>query len=166
VVIGDKNVSRASGKILPLAPVFRARLLAEKDNGAAKAFAPRRLRTNPLAESCSAVQQGHSSMPTYYFHIDNGAFVPDNEGVDLPNLDAARREAVRAAGEMINDSQQSFWEHMTPWIMNVTDDQHRLLFTLQFAAKVPSGEAFYIPRQREAGSPSTEAGGRELRSRR
>lgn len=50
-------------------------------------------------------------MPTYYFHIDNGTFVPDNEGVDLPDVDAARREAVRAAGEMINDSRQSLGAH-------------------------------------------------------
>ncbi|RUX19015.1 MULTISPECIES: hypothetical protein [unclassified Mesorhizobium] len=85
-------------------------------------------------------------MTTYYFHVDNGTFIPDPEGVDLPDLDAPRLEAVRAAGEMINDSKQSFWEHMTPWIMNVTDDRDRLLFTLQFAAKVPSGEPVYIPR--------------------
>ncbi|TPI32628.1 hypothetical protein FJ414_21380 [Mesorhizobium sp. B3-1-6] len=85
-------------------------------------------------------------MTRYYFHVDNGTFVPDPEGVDLPDLDAARQEAVRTAGEMINDSKQSFWEHMTPWIMNVTDDENHLLFTLQFAAKVPSGDALYIPR--------------------
>ncbi|TPI13027.1 hypothetical protein FJW06_15330 [Mesorhizobium sp. B4-1-3] len=84
-------------------------------------------------------------MTRYFFHVDNGTFIPDEDGVDLPDLDAARMEAVRAAGEMINDAKQSFWDHMTPWIMNVTDDQDRLLFTLQFAAKVPSGEARYIP---------------------
>ncbi|WP_167506978.1 MULTISPECIES: hypothetical protein [unclassified Mesorhizobium] len=53
-------------------------------------------------------------MPIYYCHVDNGTFNSDDEGVDLPDLDAARLEAVRAAGEMINDSKQSFWEHMTP----------------------------------------------------
>ncbi|MDG4895536.1 hypothetical protein P9272_18360 [Mesorhizobium sp. WSM4976] len=93
-------------------------------------------------------------MPIFHFHVDNGEFNPDDQGVDLPDLDAARQEAVRAAGEMINDSKQHFWEHMTPWIMNVTDDQDRLLFTLQFVAKVPSGEAFYIPRERETKTPS------------
>ncbi|RWD73286.1 hypothetical protein [Mesorhizobium sp.] len=100
-----------------------------------------------------------SDMPIFHFHVDNGEFNPDDEGVDLPDLDAARQEAVRAAGEMINDSKQSFWEHMTPWIMNVTDDQNRLLFTLQFAAKVPSGQALYIPREGEAKNPLAEASG-------
>lgn len=40
-------------------------------------------------------------MPLYYFHVDNGEFSPDTVGVDLPDLGAARREAVRAAGEII-----------------------------------------------------------------
>ena len=66
-------------------------------------------------------------------------------GTELENLQADRLEAVRAAGEMIDDASQSFWEHPTPWNMHVTDDQHHLLFTLQFSAKVPSGDARYIP---------------------
>jgi hypothetical protein len=85
-------------------------------------------------------------MPRYFFHVDNGKFIPDLSGTELPDQDAARVEAVRAAGEMINDTRQSFWEHMAPWVMNVTDADKRLLFTLEFGAKVPSGEAFYAPR--------------------
>ena len=84
-------------------------------------------------------------MPRYFFHVDNGEFVPDETGIDLPDLHAARREAVRAAGEMIDDARQSFWEHLTPWNMHVTDAKDRLLFTLQFGAKIPSGDARYIP---------------------
>ncbi|MDG4898472.1 hypothetical protein P9272_33640 [Mesorhizobium sp. WSM4976] len=84
-------------------------------------------------------------MPIYHFHVDNGEFTPDPNGIELPDLAAARTEAVRAAGQIINDSNQSFWEHMTPWIMNVTDGDDQLLFTLQFGAKVPSGRARYIP---------------------
>lgn len=86
-------------------------------------------------------------MPRYFFHIDNGTFVPDRDGIELADLVAARIEAVRAAGEMINEARHSFWEHGTPWNMHVTDGDRRLLFTLQFAAKVPSGEALYVPRE-------------------
>lgn len=82
----------------------------------------------------------------YFFHVDNGTFAPDQIGAELPDLGAARSEAVRAAGEMINEANESFWEHQTPWNMHVTDPDNRLLFTLQFSAKVPSGEALYIPR--------------------
>lgn len=84
-------------------------------------------------------------MPRFFFHVDNGEFVPDHVGTDLPDVNAARMEAVRAAGEMINDAKESFWEHLTPWLMHVTDVDKRLQFTLEFVAKVPSGAALYIP---------------------
>lgn len=89
-----------------------------------------------------------AAMPTYHFHVDNGTFIPDPAGTDLPNLDAAQVEAVRAAGEMINDTKQSFWTHKTPWIMHVTDDRNRLLFSLQFAAKGPFGRCLVYPENR------------------
>lgn len=85
-------------------------------------------------------------MPRYFFHVDNGKFVPDATGTELPGLHAARVEAVRASGEMINDVSSEFWEEMSPWNMHVTDDAKRLLFTLQFYAKVPSGEVLFVPR--------------------
>ena len=84
-------------------------------------------------------------MPRYFFHVDNGEFVPDATGTELPGLDAARVEAVRASGEMINDVSREFWEEVSPWDMHVTDDQGQLLFTLQFSAKVPSGRVLFIP---------------------
>ncbi|PBB41820.1 hypothetical protein CK222_21970 [Mesorhizobium sp. WSM3866] len=84
-------------------------------------------------------------MPIYHFHVDNGEFIPDANGVELLDLAAAQVEAVRAAGEMINEAKQSFWNHQTPWIMHVTDGRNRLLFTLQFGAKIPSGDAIYVP---------------------
>ena len=89
-------------------------------------------------------------MPRYFFHVDNGEFIPDKTGTDLADLNAARVAAVRAAGEMINESGPSFWEHQTPWNMHVTDVDRMLLFTLQFGAKVPSGEALYIPNTDES----------------
>jgi hypothetical protein len=61
----------------------------------------------------------------------------DQPGSELPDLVAARREAVRAAGEMIDDARKSFWEHMMPWNVHVTDSENRLLFPLQFGAKIP-----------------------------
>ena len=99
-------------------------------------------------------------MPRYFFHVDNGEFIPDPSGTELPDIQAARVEAVQAAGEMINEKGQSFWEHMTPWVMNVTDSNKRLLFTLEFVAKVPSGEAFYAPEIQTGTSPASD--GREI----
>lgn len=84
-------------------------------------------------------------MPRYHFHIDNGEFTVDKTGTDFPDLETAKLQAVRAAGQMIMEIRRSFWESQTPWVMNVTDEQGQLAFTLMFAAKVPSGEAIYVP---------------------
>lgn len=84
-------------------------------------------------------------MPLYFFHVDNGTFAPDLTGSELLDLQAARVEAVRAAGDMINNTRDTFWNHKEPWSMHVTDDASRLLFTLQFNAKVASGEVFLTP---------------------
>ncbi len=43
-----------------------------------------------------------SQMPRYYFHIRNADDVAlDEEGTDLPELNAAHREALAPAGELL-----------------------------------------------------------------
>jgi hypothetical protein len=40
-------------------------------------------------------------MPLYYFHVRDGeSFIPDREGVELADLDAARREVQESAREL------------------------------------------------------------------
>lgn len=63
----------------------------------------------------------------------------------MVSISRGKEGAVRVAGEMINESKHSFWKYTKPRIMKVTDDENHLLFTLQVAAKVPSGNALYIP---------------------
>ena len=48
-------------------------------------------------------------MPRYFLHV--GELDTDPEGTELPDLEAARREAVLAAREMLAE-----------WIMHGTDD--------------------------------------------
>lgn len=84
-------------------------------------------------------------MPRYFLHVDTGEFIPDASGTELPDLSAARREAVRCRRD--DRRRAAFvWEHMTPWNMHVTDSDDRLLFTLQFGAKIPSEEALFTPK--------------------
>lgn len=41
-------------------------------------------------------------MPKYYFHMrEHDALVEDPDGADLPDIAAAREEALRAAREMV-----------------------------------------------------------------
>lgn len=84
-------------------------------------------------------------MPRYFFHIDDGAFLPDDSGTEFADLDAVRAEAVRAAGDMLVDLDGNFCGSGTAWTMYVTDDLRRLLFTLQFSAKVPAGAILFAP---------------------
>lgn len=72
-------------------------------------------------------------LPRYFFHIHDGADLPDDEGTDLPNLDAARNDAVRLSGEMLRDSGGSFW-NSGEWSVEVADEAGLTLFTLTFFA--------------------------------
>jgi len=48
--------------------------------------------------------------------------------VELPDIAAARREAVRFAGELLIDSEGSFQGE--EWVVTVTDDSGLVLFTI------------------------------------
>jgi hypothetical protein len=97
-------------------------------------------------------------MPRYFFHVDDGTSIPDEEGTELPDLEAARAESIRAAGAILGEFDGGFWHAGSPWTMHVTDASWRLLFSLQFSAKVPAGEVFYMPRTRpQDGDPDRPA---------
>jgi hypothetical protein len=76
-------------------------------------------------------------MPRYYFHVEDSHTEIDEVGVELPNLEAARNEAVVAAGEILRDgAAKSLWTGK-PWRMWVTQSpspSEKALFSLWFSA--------------------------------
>jgi hypothetical protein len=75
-------------------------------------------------------------MPRFHFHICNGhGFIEDEEGVDLPDEPAARRNAVEAARDVMAGDLREGRLDLTSFI-EVEDEAHRLLFTLTFAEAV------------------------------
>ena len=68
-------------------------------------------------------------MPRYFFHRVDGGFVPDTEGTDLPDLDAARTEAVIYAGETIRDRPDFVWDGRD-FRVEVMDEGGNLLCTV------------------------------------
>lgn len=82
-------------------------------------------------------------MPLYFFHVDDGDFLPDQDGTKLPDHDAAAAEAVSTAGQILAEVDGGFRTHSKPWVMHVTDADMRLLFSLHFAAEVPSGDVYF-----------------------
>ncbi len=76
-------------------------------------------------------------MPRYFFNLKDGRTTLDHEGTELPDIQTARREAVRFTGEVLRDRpDQTLWAG-EPWRLWVTDQPNgrgKTLFTLNFWA--------------------------------
>jgi hypothetical protein len=70
-------------------------------------------------------------MPRYFFHIEDGSIVHDDEGTELKDLAVAKCEAVKLAGQMICDAAGDFWDK-EEWKLTATDEDGLTLFFLQF----------------------------------
>lgn len=76
-------------------------------------------------------------MPRYYFHVHDGYSSIDNEGTELPSLNAAREEAVQTAAGILRDSSQKLWAG-EPWRLEVADGAGDVLLTVNFSVQIPA----------------------------
>ena len=70
-------------------------------------------------------------MPRYFFNVHDGHSCLDTEGTELADLDTARREALRFAGQVIEDQNQ----HNTlgkDWRLEIADETGLVLYQLLF----------------------------------
>jgi hypothetical protein len=71
-------------------------------------------------------------VPRFYFHLHNDVDIPDDEGVELPDLEAARAHAVRSArvtfGEVAKDEGRVVLHHR----IDIEDEQGVVLDTVHF----------------------------------
>jgi hypothetical protein len=71
-------------------------------------------------------------VPRYYFHLHNDADVPDEEGIELPDLEAARAHGVRCArftfAEVVKDEGHVVLHHR----IDIEDEHQRVLDTVYF----------------------------------
>lgn len=72
-------------------------------------------------------------MPRYFFHIINNRAIIDDEGTELPDIEAARKMALRTAGEILASEGDTFWSD-GKWRMSVADETGKICFTLDFSA--------------------------------
>jgi hypothetical protein len=72
-------------------------------------------------------------VPRYYFHIHgpNGT-IPDDEGSDLPEVDAARKEALLAVREMVADTIKRGANPSDGRQLWVADESGKVLFAIPF----------------------------------
>lgn len=76
-------------------------------------------------------------MPRYFFNVHDGQSEYDEEGVELPDLDHARREAIRLSGNIF-DSEAKKIALGDEWRMEVTDEKGMILFRFDFVTTVSS----------------------------
>ena len=70
-------------------------------------------------------------MPRYHFNVYDGVILLDKKGVELPDSNFARREAIRYSGSLLEESGQQ--DNLgSEWRMEVTDDRGLILFQLDF----------------------------------
>jgi len=71
-------------------------------------------------------------MPRFYFHLLNDMDVPDNEGQDLADVQAARSCALELArfeaSEMVKRNGRIVLWHR----IDIEDEQHRIVDTVRF----------------------------------
>lgn len=71
-------------------------------------------------------------MPRYFFDIHDGSFARDHEGVDCPDLDAARRQVKRTLSDFAKDFLPKDGEQHSFSIV-VRDEQNRSVYTATLA---------------------------------
>jgi hypothetical protein len=74
-------------------------------------------------------------MTRFHFHTEDGRQHPDREGLELKDAAAARYEAVKAVGQLVNEHPEDFWRDRT-FRMTVTNAEGLTLFILDLSAVV------------------------------
>jgi hypothetical protein len=70
-------------------------------------------------------------MPRYYFSVANGRLFDDVDGLELPDIAAARVEARGFARDLMRmEPDRRDW---SDWKVRVSDDERRPVFDLPFA---------------------------------
>ena len=78
-------------------------------------------------------------MPRFVFNV-MGDVQPNAMAVDLPNMNAAREEALKTACGILAERTSDFWENGGEWQMTVADERGMTLFLLTlYATDAPAG---------------------------
>ncbi|MCP3382142.1 MULTISPECIES: DUF6894 family protein [unclassified Bradyrhizobium] len=75
-------------------------------------------------------------MPRYFFHVHDGGSVPDDLGVNLPDIDAARSAAIELSCEILSSEVIGPFQEHPSWRIEVSNSPELTslpLFTLHFS---------------------------------
>lgn len=76
-------------------------------------------------------------MPNYHFNLANHERIEDDEGTELPDLQAARIQAVVFAADYLHDTPELVWDGRR-FSVEVTDDEGQMLFAIRIEAEETS----------------------------
>ena len=71
-------------------------------------------------------------MPRFYFNVRDGHDIADTDGVELDDFRAARREAIRLSGALLESEADQF-DAGDEWRLEVTDETGLILFVMTFS---------------------------------
>jgi hypothetical protein len=75
----------------------------------------------------------------YYFNVKDGALIHDDEGMELADMDAVKKEAIQSSADMLKGHHgQNFWTG-EPWLLWVTDQPNgggNTVLTLTFSSRL------------------------------
>jgi hypothetical protein len=74
-------------------------------------------------------------VPRFYFHVYDDVIAQDEEGMELPNLAAARLNAIRGARDLIAEQVRHGHFVLSHWI-DVVDEQGEKVLTVTFREAV------------------------------
>ena len=72
-------------------------------------------------------------MPKFYFSVGNSAVLPDEEGTELPDLEAARAHANAVALELKRRRDGMLGHPWADWTMMVKDDTGKEVLAFRMA---------------------------------
>ena len=73
-------------------------------------------------------------MPRYFFNVHHEHFDPDEVGEELPDRQAAWKEATKIAGQILQDLNGRFAPG-SDWRLEVTDEFANPLYLIRISAK-------------------------------
>lgn len=77
-------------------------------------------------------------MPVFYFHVrSEGSVLQDDEGIDLPDRDAAGTEAAASARDIVAERVKSGKPFGLDDVFEITDESGQLVLTVPFREAVP-----------------------------
>ena len=74
-------------------------------------------------------------MPRFYFHLHNDIEAPDEEGLELPDLEAARSEAIRTGRELVAEAVRNGQVNLSHWI-EIQDESGAQVLAVSFGDTV------------------------------